>query len=151
MTPTAVLMVERPRTNASAGSTSDISAMALPAVADITSHGIAISTKRQPHARSGSACSRLVATMTASTRTSAWRGRIRSDSASSSDEPSSRTSGPPNMLSAVRIGEPVAAYMIVPSARLATEPDITMKHWDRNRTRNSETENSWRYVFTATA
>jgi hypothetical protein len=48
------------------------------------------------------------------------------------------------MLRAVNTGEPVAANMIVPRARLATDPDITVRHCETNRTRNSATANSWR-------
>ncbi len=118
--------------------------MELPAVADITSHGIAIKTNRQAQPRSGTACSRVQTTSVASAVTIAWRGRNVSDRASSIEDPTSRTRGPPNMLRAVSTGDPVAAYMIVPRARLAIDPAITIRHWATNRTRNCATANNWR-------
>ncbi len=82
--------------------------------------------------------------MVDSTTMIARRGRSRSDSESNKADPKSRTRGPPNMLNAVRTGDPVASYMIVPRARLATDPATTMRHWEPKRVRNWATANSSR-------
>ena len=69
---------------------------------------MARSPNRAGHGRPGTACRPLATSGAAICHMSAVRGRTESDPASSSCEATSENSGPPNMESAVRTGEPVA-------------------------------------------
>jgi len=144
MTPTAMFMVERPRTKAAGGRMSDISAIMLPPVADMTSHGMASRMNRAHQASPGTAWRRFMTSPAEATSMSARRGRSRSDRERRNVDPRSRTSGPPNMLRAVRTGELVAAKVMVPRARLLAEAEATVRHCSTKRTRNSRIARSWR-------
>lgn len=108
MTPTAMFIVERPSTKAPAGRISDIRATRVPLVADMTSHGMAMRRNRHGHGRPGIACSASQTIIVEPTRSIAERGLSRSDRESKSCDPTSCTSGPPNMARAVRTADDVA-------------------------------------------
>ena len=139
-----MLSVERPSTNASLGSSSAISAVPAPAAVESTSHTRASRANRAGHGMPGSACSRLATATATATVVRARRGRTMSDAASTNDEASRATSGPPNMLSPVSSADPVSAWTIVPSARPDVAPAAMVRHWVTNRVRNSATPNSSR-------
>ncbi|GIE78915.1 hypothetical protein Aph02nite_48650 [Actinoplanes philippinensis] len=80
-----------------------------PPVADPARNGIARIAKRHPHARCGSACNAYAATYAIGMTIAARRGPVESDMLSTVAEPSRVISGPPNIDSAVRTGEPVVA------------------------------------------
>ncbi len=72
------------------------------------------------------------------------RGRHTSARLSRNQDVVNRISGPPNITNALSNGEPVSAYVRVPSARLPTEPAATFSDVVVNRTRNSGIANSSR-------
>jgi len=109
MPPTAMFIVARPRMKPSGGRMSETSAIMLPPRAEVMSGPTARSTKRQPQGRPGIAWSKSLTSVVVVTRTRAVRGRTRSDPEPKSACPTIRMSGAPNIDSAVRTGEPVAA------------------------------------------
>lgn len=120
---------------------SETSAIMLPPRAEVMSGPTASRANRQPHASPGIAWSRSLTIVVVKTSTRAVRGRTRSEPEPKSVWPTIRMSGAPNIASAVRTGDPVAAKVMVPSARDATAYAPMLMHWTRKRTRNSRMAN----------
>ena len=144
MTPTAMLIVARAKTNEPSGTTSETRAIMLPPVADSSTQGTTSSTRRALIGRSGIAWTASPTAITPAPSIMAVRGRHRSASESRNHDVARRMSGPPNITNALSSGEPVSAYTRVPRARLPTEPAPTWSEVVVNSTRNSPIPNSSR-------